>query len=275
MENWRRFVNESENESGGLVDISAGPDVVLQAVPQLLADPELKNIVTSGRGDGDIPDEIIEINPDVKKASDLRPTQAEIGSVQSLKDQSEDNFGNLDRAIAGGKLGSKAGLFPILVFQNFILDGHHRWSQFMTTNPNAMVDVAEISAPGVSDPKTALALLHYMNFALFGQSPTKDFQGDNVYNMSYDDIYQQALGWMAESTVQKLSKANLIPEPTKEAAAKHFADNLSKIPGPGQFSRTKMPQPGDAGSPDGYATTPELAAQGAINYDDPKKSDAG
>ena len=60
MENWRRFVNESENESGGLVDISAGPDVVLQAVPQLLADPELKNIVTSGRGDGDIPDEIIE-----------------------------------------------------------------------------------------------------------------------------------------------------------------------------------------------------------------------
>ena len=66
-----------------------------------------------------------------------------------------DRFGNLDRAIKGGKLASKNGEFPILVFKNYVLDGHHRWSQFITTNPGATVDVVEVVAPGIKDEKGA------------------------------------------------------------------------------------------------------------------------
>lgn len=88
-----------------------------------------------------------------------------------------------------------------------------------------------------------------MNFALFGKSPTKDFKGINVYTMDRDAIYQMALKGMAETTPPKLAQAGLIEEPTAEAAAAHFANNLSNIAGPGKYPRLTMPQPGDAGIP--------------------------
>ena len=86
-------------------------------------------------------------------------------------------------------------------------------------------------------------------------------------------IKAQALENMADTTPDKLFAAKLIPTPTPEAAANHFATNLSRIPGPGKYPRLKMPQPGDSGSEDGYATTPKAAAVGAINYHDPVAAD--
>jgi hypothetical protein len=286
MENWKKFVNEQEvppeqqqqqqaqPQQGGLVNINAGPQHVLKAVPQLLADPKLKDILRAGLTDAGGPkDEVIQIKNSTRTASKLKPTQSQVGSGQSLLDQAGDKYGNLDRAIKGGMLASQAGEFPILVFGNHVLDGHHRWSQFITTNPGATVNVAEITAPGVQDEKTALALLHYMNFALFGKSPTKDFKGENVYGMDAPAIYKMALKGMAETTPPKLAQAGLISEPSAEAAAKHFANNLSKLPGPGKYPRLVMPQPGDSGSKDGYATTPKPAAQGVVNYDNPSAAD--
>ena len=258
----------------GLVDINAGPDEVLNKVPELLKDPKLKSIIRAGLTDAAGPDdEKIEIKPEKRKASDLMPTQSQIGTGQSLNDQAGDKYGNLDRAIKGGKLASQQGEFPILVYKNYVLDGHHRWSQFITTNPEATVDVVNVVAPGIKDEKGALALLHYMNFALFGKSPTKDFKGENVYDLDPKQIKAKALENMADTTVDKLFAAQLIPTPTPEAAAIHFANNLGKIPGPGKYPRLKMPQPGDAGSEDGFATTPKPAAGGAINYLDPVAAD--
>jgi len=281
-ENFRRFSEQDasseeappQEESGGLININAGPDEVLKKVPQLLADPKLKAILRAGGTDKKgSADEVVAIKPETRMAAQLMPTQSQIGTGQSLNDQAGDKWGNLDRAIEGGKLASGSGKFPILVFGNHVLDGHHRWSQFITTNPRAVVDVANIVAPGLTDEKSALALLHYMNFALFGSSPTKDFKGINVYEMDADQIKSEALKNMAESTPKKLAAAGLIKEPTPEAAATHFANNLSKIPGPGEFPRIKMPQPADAGSPDGFATTPEPAAAGEINYRAPSPKD--
>ena len=180
--NYLREVEEEGDQ--GLVDINAGPEEVLNKVPQLLKDPKLGEIVRAGLTDARGPDdEKIEIKPGKRTASELIPTQSQIGTGQSLNDQAGDKWGNLDRAIKGGKLASQGGEFPILVYKNSVLDGHHRWSQFITTNPETTVDVVEVTAPGIKDDKAALALLHYMNFALFGKSPTKDFKGENVYDL--------------------------------------------------------------------------------------------
>jgi hypothetical protein len=282
LKNFNEFLNEQEEQAEqtkGLVDINAGPEEVLSKVPQMLSDPKLKDVLRSGLTDGDPNDEKITIKKKIFTAKDLRPTQSQIGTDQSLNDQASDNdFGtggttNLDRAIKGGKLASRTGEFPLLVFKNYILDGHHRWSQFITTNPNAKVEVASIEAPGIQSEKAALALLHYMNFALYGKSPTKDFEGINVYSMNAKQIYQQALKNMAESTPRKLAAAGLISKPDAKEAAKYFANNLSKIPGPGNYPRLKMPQPGDAGSPDGYATSPKDAEAGVVNYLNPTTKD--
>ena len=262
--------DEVEPDGGvGLVDINAGPDAVLAAAAKLDT-----SVLRAGKTDAAGPkDEAFEIVGDTVKASSLEPTQSEVGTGQSLNDQAADKFGNLDRAIAGGKLKSKTGAFPILVWKNKILDGHHRWSQFITTNPNADVDVARLEAPGVKSSDGALGLAHFINFALYGKSPTKDFKGENVYSMDRQAIYDMALENMADTTAPKLKAAGLIDEETPEAAANHFADNLSKISGPGDHPRTSMPQSADAGDPTGLTQTPDAVKAGAVNYLDPKKSD--
>ena len=279
----RRLINEEidllrEQEevvpTDALVDINAGPDAVLAAVPKLIQNKELAAVLKAGATDDAGPDdEVFQIVGGSVPAVSLEPTQSEVGTGQSLDDQAGDKYGNLDRAIAGGKLASQSGEFPILVYGNKILDGHHRWSQFITTNPEASVDVARIEAPGVTSADGALGLAHFINFALYGKSPTKAFSGENVYGMSKEDIAAQALANMADTTPGKLMAAGLIDEDTPEAAAEHFATNLSNIPGPGEHSRTSMPQAADAGDPTGLTQTPDEGATGEINYLDPKASD--
>jgi len=155
---------KEEPKGEGLVDINDGPDAVLAAAADLDT-----SILRAGQTDAAGPeDEAFEIVGDTVPASSLEPTQSQIGSEQSLFDQAGDNWGNLDRAIAGGKLKSKTGEFPILVYKNKILDGHHRWSQFMATNPAADVTIARLEAPGVKDEEGALGLAHFINFALYG-----------------------------------------------------------------------------------------------------------
>ena len=73
--------------------------------------------------------------------------------------------------------------------------------------------------------------------------------------------------------IQKLYNAKLIAEPTPEAAATHFANNLANLPGPGRYPRLAMPQPADAGDPTGLTQTPKEAAAGVINYNKPTPSD--
>ena len=259
----------ASTEGEGLVDINAGPDAVLAAAKDL--DP---SILRAGQTDKAGPDdEAFEIVGDSVPASSLEPTQSQIGSEQSLFDQAGDNWGNLDRAIAGGKLASQTGEFPILVYKNKILDGHHRWSQFMAVNPGVDVTIARLEAPGVDDEEGALGLAHFINFALYGKSPTKDFEGDNIYGMDEKALYDAALGWMSETTPQKLADAGLIDEPTPEAAATHLSSNMANLPAAGTHPRTSMPQSADAGDPTGLTQTPDAVAQGTVNYLDPSGDD--
>jgi len=181
-----------------LVDINDGPDAVLAAAKDLVANTD---VLQAGQTDAAGPgDETFAIVSKSVPASSLEPTQSQIGTGQSLLDQAGDKYGNLDRAIKGGKLASASGEFPILVFGNKVLDGHHRWSQFITTNPNATVEVASLEAPGIADADGALGLAHFINLALYGKSPTKPFKGENVYSMSKEDIKAMALEGMAETT---------------------------------------------------------------------------
>lgn len=267
--------DEKKSASDGMVDISAGPESVLRAVGELVKDPEKKKMMLSGLTDGDPKDEVITITPDKKAAKDLYPTQSEIGSSQSLDDQIMDKFKNLDVGIKGGKVNSEQGAFPILTFDNKILDGHHRWSQVYATNPNAVLDIAKISAPGVTDEKSALGLVHTILLALYGKSPTKPFKGQNLFSMSSDEIKKYVKENIVDSALKKLADAKLIPNATdKDAAADMYAKNLDLLKkNQGAYSRTVMPQPLDAGDKTGLTTMPDDATSGKINFKDPKSSD--
>ena len=260
--------------SGGLVDINDGPEAVLKKVTELPT-----SIFKAGQTDGNPGDEKIAIKSGTAIAKDMIPTQNVIGSKQSLWDQVTDSkFGSLDLALKGGKIGSKAGMFPILTFGGkYILDGHHRWSQFLATNPDATVDIADISAPGVDSSDKALALTHIILKALYGKSPTKDFEGENLISKDAKWVEAYVMKNIVDSAVKKLHAAGKIEEPKKELAAKMYADNIFGPKGAnlkkGTHPRTIMPQGGDAGDPTGLTKVPADAAAGKVNYIAPKQSD--
>ena len=262
-----------EQEGGGLIDISAGPEAVLQAAANI---PQ--STLYSGRTDGAPDDEKIQIKPGSVIAKNMIPTQSEIGSGQSLDDQIQDKFGNLDRALKGGMLSSKAGESPILTFGGkYILDGHHRWSQFLASNPEASVDIADISAPGIDNADEALSVAHLILFALYGKSPTKPFEGENIIGKDAAWVEEYVMGKIVDSAVTKLHAAGKIAEPKKELAAKMYADNLfgtnGQNLGKGTHKRTAMPQGADAGDPTGLTKSPQAAKAGVVNFNAPKASD--
>ena len=256
-------------EAEGLIDISAGPTAVLAAAAKI---PQ--SILKAGDTDGKPDDEKITIEKDSKPASSLEPTQAEIGTGQSLDDQMINKHNSLEKALAGNNLGPDGGA-PILTFGGkYILDGHHRWSQFKATNPDAQIEIADIKAPGVKDEKAALGLVHAILFALYGKSPTKGFEGINLFSLDKEGIKKYIMGKeVTPEVLDKLVKAGKIEKPEKELAAEYWSNNLSDIK-QGNYPRTVMPQPKDAGDTlIVKGETPPDAAAGKVNYIDPKQSD--
>jgi hypothetical protein len=258
-----------------LVNISDTPDKVLQAANSLINDAGFKKLLLSGKSDGFPDDEQVTINTKTDKtASQLIPTQSEIGTSQSLDDVLSNKFSATDNAIQGGMMGSAAGKFPVLTFGPYILDGHHRWSQIYATNPNAPVTTAEISAPGVKNPQQALNMVHMILYALYGKSPTKPFKGLNVFDMSPDQIREYAKSKVTDDVLQKLAAAKLIAQPNRDEAAQMFTRNLEMLKKkPGAYPRTVMPQPADAGDPSQLTQVPPAAAQGQVNFINPKQAD--
>lgn len=265
-----------EADEAGLIDINAGPAEVLAAAAKI---PQ--NVLRAGKTDGAPDDEKIVIKSGKLAAKEFVPTQQNIDADKSLADQIYDLYGNLDVAIKGGRIKSKEGAFPILTFGGkYIIDGHHRWSQACITNPDCVLETADISAPNVDSPEEAIALVHTILFALYGKSVTKDVQGTNLVGLAPDKIKEMVTTGqglkagkpIVQSAIDKLSTAGLIQEATAEAAGDMYAENVKYIK-EGSFPRSIMPQPLDSGSPDGLTSAPPEVAAGEINYIAPKQTD--
>ena len=125
--------------------------------------------------------------------------------------------------------------------------------------------------------KEALALAHVILFALYGQSPTKPFEGENLIGKDASWVEKYVEKKIVDSALEKLVAAKKIEKADKKEAAKYYANNLFGDTGEhlkkGKYSRTVMPQGADAGDESGLTQTPEKAAAGAVNYLNPTKSD--
>jgi hypothetical protein len=286
-----RLVLEGEEEKAeapagdtDVVDINAGPEEILIAAKKM-ADP--KSNFNNEKSDPNEKIELKSVGP--LKPSEMFPTQAEIGSGKSLNDQCTNQFGALDKVLKGGLLGMAPGT-PILVFQGggktWVLDGHHRWSQFLATRPtDDCVQAIAISAPNVDNEAAALALCHAVQFGLHGQSITKDWSGENLLKMDEKAIKALALKLIDGGDgagengdiVQKLVDAGKLEAgASKDDAAGYFAGNLAKLAKmQGPFTRKVMPQMAEKGQTTDITSPPAELAGGNINYTSVKKESVG
>ena len=290
-----------------------GPYVEL--LKKIKDDPEFRAIASSGRTDDNPTDEALTTKEATVRAADLQPTQAEIGLDQSLKDQMIDAYDNTQAALGllgtPIKLNAKGGATPILVFNNkYILDGHHRWSQIMMTNPTGPVAVYSIGGDALESSEDALKIMN-LAIALKTDDPliTNPFKGKNLFGVTAEEIYKYVRANITDDVIKLFLKSGKMPgqqmkqmslpfsakAKMDEAAgkdaelsphvspeyekyvvplAKYYAQNFEIVKGigPGAHSRIAgMPQAGDSGA--NQANVNDFLSTGAVNYIDPKPTD--
>ena len=284
FENFRKFLNEQEDSKiQKVANVLANPATPLAQYVAILkkyaSDPAFRALAGSGQTDGDPDDEQVKVTRTSTAAKNLTATQAEIGFGNSLADQATNKYKATEAALglAGTPVIMPSADDPppaILIYNGkYVLDGHHRWSQIMMTNPDGDVAVDNVTGPALDNEEEALKAMQLAIAAAAGNVVTKPFKGENLMKASPEQVAQYVLKNVTDEVLQLLLKAGKIEKPDKNLAARYFAGNLNTIKKrAGKFSREKsMPQAGKSGVSQGAVN--KVLGTGKINFQAPQASD--
>lgn len=267
------LLNEDETQDK-LDDLSAAfkndsVPAYVQLLQKYSSDPKVRAVLKAGSTDGQPNDEKFDVQNTTIAAKDLKPTQNEIGAAESLKNICTDQYGSLTSFLDGNAdVGS-----PIITYNGeFVLDGHHRWSQVYAANPDAKLKAVNII--GKLDPKNVLKAVHAAIVVDAGVTKTRsaDLKAGNL--LEYTS--QQTYGYVMEQLQDKARKVwTEFGYDDDTQIAKHIVKNVSTMikrskPEAWAPKRDFMPQPEDSGAKKWDA---ELK-QGNVNLIRPNKTDA-
>jgi len=294
FENFRRFLKEADKEKEQLNELKkadlpfikkflAIKDLPLAQyvanLKKMSGNPAVRAIALAGQTDTAGPgDEAIATSTgDTKRASELLPTQKDIGFFNSLKDQVTNAYKSTQTVLETSpiKLGPGGGSAILIYAGRYILDGHHRWSQVMMTNPEGEMLVDDISGAALGDVEGALKATQLAIAGYTGDLKTKPLGGPDLMKASPEAVQKYVIKTITDEVLQLLVTNGKIPKPDKNLAAKYFVQNLKNIKkNPGKFDReTSMPQADFTGGKGTQGKVNQLLKKGAINFDDPSPKD--
>lgn len=165
---------------------------------------------------------------------DLKPTQNDIGLVDSLRyvimpfaeDKGENYFGDKPIETSG----------PIIIYNGeWIIDGHHRWSQVYMVNPSAKINGINCTyEPGKGNKLGVLDILRIFQAAI--GVITKDIKlakaGENIYTLKKEEIETQ-IGTMLKDIIEekigKDDKKSLTDTQIKEKIERFIKNYNAKV----------------------------------------------
>lgn len=290
MENWRKFVctDQSLQEKISRADAPfikkflAIKDLPLeqfvQGLKKISGNRAVRKLALSGETDAAGPsDEALSTGTSNVKASSLLPTQKDIGFNNSLADQVQNAYKSTQKVLGDDvvMLGPGDGS-PILTYgARYILDGHHRWSQIMMTNPDATVAIQDISGAALGSPEEALKATQLAIAGYTGDLKTKPLGGPDLMKASAQQVQAYVLKNITDEVLQMLVQAEKISAPDKQQAAAYFVKNLGIIQKKvGKHDReTSMPQADHTGGKGTQAAINQMMDQGKINFNDASVDD--
>lgn len=204
-------------------------------------DDKLYKLLEEGFGDGDFANVHMSTSSTSIQVQQLLPCQNEIGLGNSLDYAlsgkcSVDTYFNDPVTVVA----------PIVTYMgNFIIDGHHRWSQVYMFNPHASISAINFSYAEGS-PWRALRNFQGAIAVAEGEVPSSSADVANVYDMSEDQIRKHIEDIMVDSCVEGL-KANVDDVEDWESAVEYLLDNIDMLkkdnyPIQGAPDRDAMPQ---------------------------------
>ena len=281
FENFRKFLNEEESRAAELFvgKSTAGLEDFVTILKQVASDPEFQKVALAGHHDSGGPkDEALTVSEGTPVAAkDLTPTQMDIDMSKSLGDQMTNKWDPPSTEAALQKvvtMPSPGGAIPLLTYGNkYILDGHHRWSQVMMTNPDGKMTVNNLSGDTLPNAEVALKATQLAIAALAGKVVTKGTKV-NLLKLPKETMGQYVLKNITPEVLKLLVQYKKISKPDKKEAARYYMGNLEAIQNKpaGKFEREKgMPQADDSGV--AQAKVNKALEKGIINFDDPSLKD--
>jgi hypothetical protein len=169
-----------------------------------ITDPKVQAFLMAAKEDGATDDDVIRIQQNEVPVLSLIPTQNEVFLEKSLNWP----FNKQPENIVSYIRDAKGSMLPIIVSGNYVIDGHHRWSQIFCLNPKGVIPVYNITFEGKSDPTTILKKIHLGIAATRKELPTTGGQSTDT------DLFK-----VAQDGFAKWIHANL---DNNEAALKSF-----------------------------------------------------
>lgn len=233
------------------------PDYV-NTLNKMLRDPKAKTLLQDGFG-GDLGDTKFTFRVRQIKPLTLRPTQNEIDVDKSIKHaitQSE----NMARDM--NKHGIIIANMPIVTFRgNYVIDGHHRWSECAMINPEGTMTCFDYDAD-ISPIQMLKAVQGNIAAALAKRDedpeiPSNKTVGPNLFSKDWDKdkIREYVENKLTDSAAYEYMKHDRECE-TKEEVVDRLCENIWNLkvncyPEDKAPSRGEMPQTDKAGQEKG------------------------
>ncbi len=168
------------------------PDYIDQ-LNKMIEDPKAKTLLVDGFG-GELGDTDLDMTEESLQVKTLSPTQSEIDVTQSINWELEfpkyiDQIYNEESIIFNT---------PLITFRkNYVIDGHHRWSQVFAFNPDAKMTCINYDGP-ISAPQMlkatqgTIAAVKVENEDEISDPkkkkiPSETVDGQNIYDDSWDE----------------------------------------------------------------------------------------
>ena len=176
----------------------------------------------------------------------LKPTQNEIDVDKSLKFPLT-NAESASTCLKGGLIAVAGKRIITGGGGQFIIDGHHRWSQVCALNPEAKIAAIDLS--DIRDPMKALKATQLGIAADLGKVPTAKVEGNNLLKMGKDALISYVVKTITPEVLEVFKNAG--KGDSAEAVGQFIWANVDKMqqnnqPVSGAPERGIMPQTDDA-----------------------------
>lgn len=237
-----------------------------------IQDSKFLAFLQAGLQDGQVKqDDIIQFSTSSVPCTKLSPTQNEIDIEKSLlyplqKTDPQTLVGYFSGGTfaPGGKIVTCGG-------GKYIIDGHHRWSQLYCMNPNAQIEILDMTA--FQNPEMALKIAQIAVAATTGVIKVEKVAGQNLLKIGQQQLYDWVasnMGQNAYSAFQSLYQQQNQNQADQSAilsfAQQYIWNNVSQMQSNNQpvspaANRSIMPQ---TGNPEGEFKN--ALEKGSVNW---------
>ena len=196
-------------------------DKLGDALEDIVSDPKLYAILSEGFGEGELSKVKMSSEPEAISVAKLLPTQSEIGLDNSLKFPLSNDCTQL---FSGEPVTIVA---PIVTYNGqYVIDGHHRWSQLYMMNPDAKINAINFE---YEDQSPFRALRNFQGaIAVANKKVPKSYSKvNNVYDMSDDAIEDYLEKNLSDDCLDSLIDAGVCDD--RDSAIEYLMDNIARL----------------------------------------------